>query len=158
MTEFVRLLAALLFLALLLWLFRFAMALRYAKVLREQERRRHRDRGRRLVAEVPTPAGDVVLFLEGAAAFHWGDRELPKAGLLGARLILNGHVVEERARAGVALPPVGWSEDADGRERWDVRFETTEGPVTVPCGTLREGVSRETARQVFAAAARALEP
>lgn len=157
LTWLVRLLAATAFLGLVMWLFRLAMGLRYVKVLREQERRRHEAAGRRLVAEAPTHDGDLVLVLEDRAAFHWGQEPLPKAEILGVRLILNGRVIDALARPGVALPEAGWSEEYEGRERWGVRLDLVGGrSFAIPCGALREGVSREAAQQVYAAIARAL--
>lgn len=156
-TLLVRLLAGAAFLVLVFWMFRLAMGLRYAKLVREEERRRQEAGGRRLVAEVPNPDGEVVLFLEDAVAFHWGARSLPKAEIVGVRLILNGRVVEEGGRPGRVLPAVGWPTEYDGGERWDVRLELADaGPLMIPCGKLREGVSREAAQQVFASVARAV--
>ena len=55
------------------------------------------------------------------------------------------------------LPADGPDQDYEGRERWDVVLRLAGGELlTIPCGTLREGVSREAARDVFDAVARAL--
>jgi hypothetical protein len=52
---------------------------------------------------------------------------------------------------------VGWDEEHDGRERWDVLVHLAGGGrFEIPCGSLREGVSREAAQQVFAAMAQAV--
>lgn len=153
----VRLLAAAALLSILFWMFRFAMGLRYAKLRREEERLAEEAQGRRLVAEVPTHGGDLVLFLEDQAAFRFGEQELRKAEIEGARLVLNGRVVDARQRPGAALPAAGWHEEHDGRERWDVLVYVAGGrECAIPCGSLREGVSREAAERVFAAVAQAI--
>jgi hypothetical protein len=61
-----------------------------------------------------------------------------------------------RAHAGLpAAPP---AEEYEGRERWDVLLHLREGRTeSVPCGTLREGVSREIAARVFEAVRREVE-
>jgi hypothetical protein len=75
-----------------------------------------------------------------------------KQEILGGRLLLRGGAVGEVARPGVALPPAGPPDEFEGRERWDVVLHLRGGvTATVPCGTLREGVSREVAARVFEA-------
>lgn len=143
---------------LLLWalwkLFRFAMALRFAKVLREEERQAHEATGRRLVAEVPTHEGDLVLFHESPSSFFYGEIEIEKQRIVAARLFLNGRIVDQSIRPGAAAPDASWTEEYDGRERWDLRLDFRSGqPLAVPCGMLREGVSREAATRVFRAVA-----
>ncbi|MGE0455791.1 MAG: hypothetical protein AB7O37_18910 [Vicinamibacteria bacterium] len=154
----VRLLAAAAFLLLLGVLFRLAMALRYARLRREGERRAEEARGRRVVAEAPDLRGEIGLVLEDAAALYWAGGEVRKRELRGAQLLLNRRVLEQAARAGAALAaPSAGAEDDGVRERWDVALHLESGEVIeVPCGTLREGVSREAARAVFAAASRAV--
>ena len=149
-------LAAAALLLALAWLFRFAMGLRYAKVVRERERRALAQLGRRLVAEVPAASGELRLFVEDPAAFHWEGETLAKAEVVGARLLVNGRVVESRARPGATLPPAR-TEEREGRERWEVRVSLVGGgEVEIPCGSLGEGVSREAAQRVFAALGQAL--
>jgi hypothetical protein len=144
-------LAAAVAFALVLWrAFRFAMGLRASRVHREDERRAQEMRGRRIVAEVPTREGGLYLFLESEHELEWQDHSVAKADLVGCRLILNGAVMATAVRPGFALPEPGIPEEFEGRERWDVRLYSRGGVVhEVPCGVLREGVSRETARAVF---------
>jgi hypothetical protein len=154
----IRLIAAAVFIAFLWSLFRFAMGLRYAKVLREEERRAEETAGRHVVAEVPNHAGEVVLLREDGERLLYGEREITKRDVLAARLVLNGRVVETRARPGVetsALPP---PEEYDGRERWDVLLTLGDGGAfDIQCGTLREGISREIAERVFRCASACVE-
>lgn len=157
MASLIQWLAAAALLLVLLWLFRFAMGLRYAKLRREEDRVAEEARGRRLVAEVPSHAGDLVLFLEDPAAFRWGGQELHKAEIEGVRLLVNGRAVDVRQRPGVALPPAGRDEEHEGREAWDVLVYLEGGrSLEIPCGSLREGVSREAAQRVFAAVSKAV--
>src|SRR5688572_14971873 len=136
--------------------FRLAMALRYSRAAREGQRRAEEAQGRRVVAEVPSHTGEVYLFLESADAFSWPARRVPKAEIDGARLLLNGGLMATAARPGVSLPEPAAPEEFEGRERWEVRLYTAQGPADVPCGTVREGVSREAARAVFDAVKRAI--
>ena len=148
--------AAAVLLAVLFWLFRFAMGLRWAKLVREQERRALLAQGRSLVAEVPGPNGELVLLVEDALGFRFGETRLPKAELLGVRLLVNGRVVDTRQRPGAALPPSALPE-REGRERWDVLVSLQGGDERlIACGSLIEGVSRDAAQAVFGALARAL--
>ncbi len=133
-------------------LFRFAMALRFDKLLREEARLAHETRGRRVVAEVPTASGELELFLEDAEGFYWRGSELCKPEVIGARLLLNGGVMAACARPGLLLPDPPLPEEFEGRERWDVALYLSDGGQRlVPCGSLREGVSRGIAAQVFQA-------
>ena len=152
--------AAALALAALLWvLFRFAMGLRWAKVSRERAREAAEAQGRRVVAEIPLPGDELVFFEEDARAFHWAGRRAAKSDLRGARLLLNGNVVGSAARAAFVLPEPPMAEDYEGRERWDVLlYLHGGGSAVVPCGTLREGVSREIAARVFEAVRREVQP
>ena len=107
-------------------------------------RRDEETRGRRVVAEIPLSEGHLMLLLEDAEAFHWGTKSVRKTDVAGGRLLLNGGIVGEFSLAGVALPPPGGAEEYEGRERWAVRvYRRDGGAIEIPCGTLREGVSRE---------------
>lgn len=141
--------AGIAFLALVWILFRFAVGLRYAKVVREEARDAQPGR---VVAEIPSAAGDVGFFVEEADAFGWPGGRLAKAEVVGVRLLLRGGAIGSFARPGVTLPPAGVTDEFEGRERWDVEVYCRDGSVvTVPCGTLREGVSRDVAARVFEA-------
>lgn len=157
MASLIQWLAAAALLLLLFWLFRFAMGLRFAKLRREEDRLAEEARGRRVVAEVPSQTGELALFLEDPIGFQWGGQELGKSEIEGVRLLVNGRVVDTRQRAGALLPPAGWEEEREGRERWDVLVSLAGGgAVSIACGSLREGVSREAAQRVFAAVAKAI--
>lgn len=145
----VRLLAGLLFLAFLWSLFRFAMGLRFEKRVREDSLEREALEGRRLVAEVPLAEG-MLLVRDDGEALLWGGERQPFSGISGARMLLNGGVLAGAARPGTTLPEPGRAEEYEGRERWQVRLYLRDGSVRdVPCGSLREGVSREIAQRVF---------
>lgn len=154
----VQLLAGVLLVGTLFVAFRFAMGLRWARLMRERALTLELERGRRLVAEVPTPAGEIELFLEDESGFYWAGEELGKPGLRGARLLLNGAVLKECRRDGAELPPPGPAEEFEGRERWEVAAYGPGGTTRIECGSLREGVSRDAARDVFDAIRAACEP
>jgi hypothetical protein len=147
--------AALVLLLAALWvLFRFAMTLRWSKVVREGSRSAEESRGRRVVAEIPLPEG-LLFFLEDEAGFYWGRSQARKSEVVGARMLLNGGVIGSFKRAGAALPDPPPAEEYEGRERWDVLVHCLDRTEAVPCGSLREGVSREIAARVFEAVRRA---
>ena len=147
--------AALLLLLAALWvLFRFAMALRWSKVVREGSRSAEESRGRRVVAEIPLP-DELLFFLEDDAGFYWGASQARKSEIRGGRLLLNGGVIGSFTRRGAALPEPPAAEEYEGRERWDVLLYCGGRTEAVPCGSLREGVSREIAGRVFEAVRRA---
>ena len=152
----IRLLALLLFLALVFQLFRFAMGLRETKRAREAKRAAEEARGRRVVAEIPLGEGGFVLLTQDEKGFAWGSSRFARADVVGARLLLNGGILREFARVPGVLPPPVPPEDFEGRERWEVAVYLKDGGLArIPCGTLREGVSREIASQVYAAVERA---
>jgi hypothetical protein len=140
-------------LALVLFsIFRYAMALRSAKVARQSWRRAEESRGRRIVAEIPGAGDDMTLFLEDDDGFYWGPDAVAKRQVAGGRLRLNRGILASWSRPGVVLPEPPSAEDFEGRETWDVVLYLEDGATRViPCGTLREGVSREIASRVFQA-------
>lgn len=147
--------AAVIALTAALWvLFRFAMALRWSKVVREGSRSAEESRGRKVVAEIPLP-DELLFFLEDDAGFYWGAAQARKSEVLGARMLLNGGVIGSVARVGVVLPDPPAAEEYEGGERWDVFIYCRDRTETVPCGSLREGTSREIASRVFEAVRRA---
>jgi hypothetical protein len=147
----IKLLAGAALVLFLFRLFRFAIGLRLAKLAREAERAAEQARGRRVVAEIPLDDG-LVFFVEDAERFYWGENEVRKSALVGARMLLNGAVVGGCARPGLTLPEPPAVEEYEGRERWDVRLYFAAGAAReVPCGQLREGTSREIAAAVFGA-------
>ena len=140
-------------LALALWaLFRVAMGLRWTKTLREEARRSEEGRGRRVVAEIPH-GQEVALFLEDDERLYWSGHEVRRSEIGGARLLLNGGIIGAFARDGFRLPDPPPPEEFEGRERWDVVLYLDDCRVRiVPCGELREGVSRDAASRIFDAA------
>jgi hypothetical protein len=139
-------------LALLWSLFRLSMGLRWAQVSRDEARREEEARGRRIVAELPSPEGTLGFFTEDHAGFYWPAGEAAKSGLVGTRLLLNGGIIATATRAGTTLPEPPVPEPFEGRERWDVALYFAGGATRmVACGTVREGVSREIATRVFEA-------
>ena len=51
-----------------------------------------------------------------------------------------------------------WERIERSRERWDVLIYCGDRTEAVPCGSLREGVSRDIASRVFEAVRRAAAP
>jgi hypothetical protein len=150
-------LAALVLAVVLFHFFRFAMGLRFAKVQREEARTAEEARGRRVLAEIPLSDYEVVFLVEDEDALRWGEAAVRKDALAGARLVLNGGMLRECQAEGALLPPTHPPEEYEGRERWEVEIFARDGTKTsIPCGTLREGISREIAGKVFAAVSAAI--
>jgi len=148
----IRLLALAGLLAALFVVFRYAMSLRYAKRTRERARDAEEARGRRVIAEVPLSEEEVVFLTEDEAELSWGGRAVKKRAIVGARLLVNGAVLQECARRAGVLPPPAPPAEYEGRERWEVALFLEGGAeARIPCGTLREGVSREIGGRVFEA-------
>ena len=155
MSVLVQVVAAAAFLMFAFSLFRFSMGLRWAKVSREAARSEAQDGGQRLLAELPLPTGEVAFLLEDATAFAWGKERCEKSRIQGVRMRLNGGVLAEFVKDGVRLPSPEPPEEYEGRERWDVALFGADGFLgSIPCGILREGVSREVAAIVFEAVKR----
>lgn len=144
----VQALAALVLVAALWAVFRFAMGLRFAKAERERARAAEEARGRRVVAEIPVSEAEVVFFLEDEARFVWGERTFLKGDIAGGRLLVGGAVARE---FGVVPAPAS-AEELEGPERWEVVvYLRGTGAVRIPCGSLREGISREIGGRVYEA-------
>jgi len=141
---------------LLFRMFRLAMRMRYSKLERERERASQERLGRRVVAELPLEDG-IVLFLEDATGFFWGTSRVDRSEIGGARVLLNGGIVAEALGAGQRFAPPVPPAELDGSERWEVELLVAGAVRRVPCGRLREGVSREAAAQVFEAVRGAVE-
>jgi hypothetical protein len=133
-----------------------------ATTLQMYRRRRQRARdseralGRTLIAELPV-GDDLVLFSEDPVRFHYGDRSIDKDLIAAARVLINGTpiaaVLSTRHVREAARHPTRFEDRPEGiaRDRWDVAIETVTDTVLVECGAIRERVSQELARAVFAA-------
>jgi hypothetical protein len=141
------------------------MAMRLATTLTVHRRRRQRSRdseralGRTVIAEIPGE-DDLVLFSEDAVRFHYGERSIDKDLIRSARLLINGNVIAEAARAAAAARPSVLIDDRPegiARDRWDVAIDAETGTTIVECGAIRERVSQELARAVFEAVKRAID-
>ena len=137
-------------------------ALRLATSLMKDRRRRRGQReslvaaGRTILAEIPADTG-LIFFTEDSRAFYLADREIPKATIRAARVLINGAPIAVAAAPGypeaAAIPNAVIEDRPDGisRDRWDVEIATTDGTVIVACGAIRERISQELARRVFEA-------
>lgn len=127
---------------------------------RERTRRRLLGAGRTIIAEVPAADG-VEFFTEDADAFHWMGRTIRKPTIRSAQLLISGAPLATVQAGGAPEPPSAASAATPEhveRERWDVAIETDDGPVLVACGSIRQQVSQELARSVFAAIRTAVKP
>jgi hypothetical protein len=134
---------------------------------RRRQREAQESLGRTIVAELPI-ADTLVLFSEDESAFYYDNDRIPKRDVAGARVLINGVTIASiRSRRTPANPTAAAPREAPpeiedrpegiARDRWDIVIETTSEPITVPCGDIRERVSQELARAVYAALKRAIE-
>ena len=118
--------------------------------------------GRAIIAEIPA-GDDLVLFSEDAARYYYGERSIDKDLVVAVRVLINGSpiaaCVSRRHPGESARQATSFEDRPDGiaRDRWDVAVETVAGTVLVECGAIRERVSQELARAVFAAVKRDME-
>ena len=136
-----------------------ATTLRWSHRDRDRTRRRLLGAGRTIVAEVPVADG-VEFFTEDPEAFHWMGRTIPKRTISSAQLLISGAPLATVRAQGAGDPassrPAPTPEHVE-REHWDVAIETGDGPVLVACGSIRQQVSQELARSIFAAVRAAVE-
>ncbi len=147
-------LAAILALILLFTAASLGTALHTSRKRRQAQRRRQQERGRQIVAELPSGT-DMTLFSEDATVFSYGDASIDKDRIKAVRVLINGTPLAvyesrrfERAAAGASTSfedrPEGVAHD-----RWDVAIETLDGTTLVECGAIRERISQELARRIF---------
>jgi hypothetical protein len=139
-----------------------------ATTLQTYRRRRLRARdseralGRTVIAEIPA-GDDLTLFSEDAGRFYYGERSVDKDVIAAVRVLINGSpiaaYVSTRHPGGADRQATSFDDQPDGiaRDRWDIAIEAVTGTMLVECGAIRERVSQELARTVFAAVKRELE-
>ena len=132
-----------------------ATSLQWYKRGHSKLRRAISESGRSVVAEIPGDRG-LKFFTEDAAAFHWADRTIPKNDIRSARILISGAPISTCVSRRFPESPPQPSGDTDQsdmieRERWDVAIDLQDSTVLVQCGSIRERVSQELARQVFEA-------
>ena len=149
-------------------LFLLFVALRLATSLTGERRRRERQQrtiaasGQDILAEIPT-SGGITFFTEDTEAFHYGDRRIAKDAIVAARVLINGAPIATSVAQGHADTRATPSDVVDDRpeglshDRWDVSIEAGDDTVLVECGTIRERVSQELARNVFGAVKGSIE-
>lgn len=143
-------------------------ALRLATSLTRDRRKRRQERvelettGQSILAEIPSNTG-ITFFTEDATAFHFGQHSIAKTSIIAARVLINGAPIAVSVRAGapvtntVAHDIVEEQSESLTRDRWDVAIDTNDDTVMVPCGAIRERISQELARCIFAALKNTLE-
>tara|TARA_B100000029_G_scaffold472366_2_gene512807 strand:- start:848 stop:1339 length:492 start_codon:yes stop_codon:yes gene_type:complete len=143
-------------------------ALRLATSLTRDRRQRKRTRlaieaiGQIILAEVPSDTG-ITFFTEDATAFYFGQQTIHKSAITATRVLINGTPIAASIRHDIrdaeTVPQEVVENHPEGfaRDRWDVAIETTDSTVVVPCGAIRERISQELARGIFAAVKMAIE-
>lgn len=138
------------------------VALGLATSLTGDRRRRARQqqaiaaRGQSILAEIPADDG-VTFFTEDAEAFHYGERRIAKRSIVASRVLINGAPIAASVAPGHAethATPTDVVDDRPeglARDRWDVSIEAGGETVLVECGAIRERISQDLARHVFAA-------
>jgi hypothetical protein len=154
--------AALVAIALLLWAASLAGRLQASRRRRQRQLDSERAMGRTIIAELPA-GDDLVLVSRDAARFYYGDTSIDKDLIVAVRVLINGApiaaYVSPRHPDSRMREPTSFEDRPEGiaRDRWDVAIETMTGTTLVECGAIRERVSQELARKVFAAVKADLE-
>ena len=121
---------------------------------RQAQRQREHERGRQIVAELPSGA-DMTLFSEDAECFSYGPVRVDKASIRAVRVLINGSPIavyeSRRFERPVQATPTSFEDRPEGisHDRWDVAIETLDGVTMVECGAIRERISQELARRIF---------
>jgi len=136
---------------------------------RQRARDSQRERGRTIVAEIPSD-DDLVLFSEDDVCFYYGTHAIPKTAIMAVRVLINGSPIAASERPPAAggpaeagrharMSPTSFEDRPEGiaRDRWDVAIEMDHDTMLVECGAIRERVSQELARAVFDAVRRTVE-
>ena len=138
----------------------FAVALSLATSLQRYRsgharlRRQIRSRGQSIVAEIPNDNG-LAFFTVDDNAFHWAGQNIQKTSLMSVQVLINGAPIStSRSRSFKNRTPEAMTSSTDNfdgvrRDRWDVAIETTDRQVIIECGTIRDRVSQELARDIF---------
>ena len=139
-----------------------ATTLHFYRKKRQRAQEVERERGRTVVAELPT-SDELTLFSEDANRFYYGDRAIEKNRIAAARVLINGAAIAAVISTTFAREadrqPTSFEDRPEGiaRDRWDVAIETIDETVLVQCGAIRERISQELARSVFDAVKKAVE-
>ncbi len=133
-----------------------ATSLTGARRKRQRQQQEIAARSQVVLAELPTGDG-LTFFTADDEAFHYGERRIPKDSIQAARVLINGAPIAVSVAPGYAdtrATPADVVDDRPeglSRDRWDVAIETGGATVLVECGAIRERISQDLARQVFAA-------
>ena len=139
-----------------------ATSLTHARRRRQRQQQTIASRGQTILAEIP--AGDgMTFFTADDEAFHYGERRIPKDSIRAARVLINGAPIAASVAPGYADTQATPSDVVDdrpeglSRDRWDVSIDFGSETVLVECGAIRERISQDLARRVFAALRDAIE-
>jgi hypothetical protein len=140
---------------------RMATSLQWYKRGQSKIRRTITASGQSIIAEIPGTDG-LEFFTEDTRAFHWKKRIIQKEEIRSTRLLISGAPISVRISQllpdPTPLPPSDFQQsDTIEREHWDVAIDLKNTTVVVECGSIRERVSQELARQVFEAVANDIE-
>ncbi len=139
-----------------------ATSLTGARRRRQRQQREIAALGQVVLAELPTGDG-ITFFTADDEAFHYGGRRIPKDAIQAARVLINGAPIAASLAPGYTdtrTTPADVVDDRPeglSRDRWDVAIEAGGATVLVECGAIRERISQDLARQVFAAVKGAIE-
>jgi hypothetical protein len=156
------LVAAIVAVALLLWAAGLAATLQASRRRRQRQLDAEHALGRTIIAEIPA-ADDLLLVSADTARFYYGEQSIDKDLIVAVRVLINGApiaaYVSRRHGPDRGRQPTSFDDRPEGiaRDRWDVAVETVTGTTLIECGAIRERVSQELARKVFAALKAELE-
>ena len=115
--------------------------------------------GRKIIAEIPYK-DDLSFFTEDTQSFQWDAHRIAKSEIRAVKLLITGASIASFVSSRFHSPAADVSHFEVSkqtepiefeRERWDVSIELEKETILVPCGSIRERVSQELARQVYEA-------
>ena len=148
------LIAGLVALGLFLFALGLASTLRFHLRSRERERRDLQGAGRTVIAEIPTMDG-LTLFVADEDYFYCGETAISKGDIRLVKVLINGSPIASYTARRFPSDDTGTSGSFADRpegiahDRWDVLVRTGAGDTLVECGSVRERVAQELARNVF---------
>ena len=120
----------------------------------ERLRKALKKQGRSILAEVPTENG-LRLFSHDKDAFYWSNQCIPKQDIRSVELLISGAVLatartnRSNFKTASENNKNKSSPEKIERERWDVKIEVNSNFILVACGSIRQQVSQELARNIF---------
>ena len=148
--------AVILAIALAVFALSMATSLQWHRKSYTNLRQKIRRQGQSIIAEIPGNEG-LNFFTADEKSFYWAGQTIRKDLIQAAHVLISGATIStSRSRRFSSQTSRNFeiSENQTnnfGRARWDVAIEMADQDIVVECGTIREHVSQDLAREIFEA-------